>query len=751
MSLYADILLPLAQPTYTFAVKEGMELNEGMAVAVPFGYRSDKLLTGIVWRLHNTPPAAKRIRTVERLLYGGVRLLSPQQMQLWEWIAEYYLSSLGEVMRLALPSLLKPSALTGECFVEPAPHTERYLSIAADLHDPERLKVLLDRLEKRAPRQYSALMQLANLCKEYGCKEIPRRLIASDMAPLRALEKQGRITLRSASIVEEGPLLRGQFQLPILSPAQQQALEEILKGWERVDTALLYGITGSGKTEIYIHLIAKQLAQGRDVLLLVPEIALTTQLIERLEEIFSSRVTPYHSKLSEARRMEIFLRLAQNRGGNLVVGARSALFLPFQCLGLIIVDEEHDSGYKQRDFAPRYQARDCAVAAARILGCKTLLGSATPSLESWINALSERYALARLSERYGEARPPKILLSDTLRAVKRGERKSHFNLLLINKLKEVLERSEQAILFQNRRGYAPYVSCTSCGHTPRCPRCNVSLSYHRQQERLVCHYCGHSEPMPTACPRCQGALQGFGFGTEKVVEELQRLLPEARILRLDRDAVHSERGFRTLISAFERGEADILVGTQMVSKGLDFDRVSLVGILNADNLLLSPDFRAAERAYQLMTQVSGRSGRSTCAGEVVIQSADPSHPIIRRVVENDYEAMALDELREREAFGYPPYTRLIHFSLGHRDEKLVQEAALHLSNLLRDRFGKRVLGPAAPLIDRIREEYRVEILLKIERKASTIRARRVVREVVKTYQQTCSYKGVNLRIDVDPQ
>lgn len=751
MGYYADILLPLAQPTYTFAVQAGMKLEEGMAVAVPFGYRSDRRLTGIVWRIHQTPPKAKRIREVERILYGGVKLLSEKQIELWRWMADYYLSTPGEVMRLALPALLKPSAQSDETFTEPQPRHERYLSIAPSLQDPERLKQLLDRLERRAPRQYNALLQVVDLLNTYHSPRIPRRLIEGDLSPLKALEKQGHLSIESGSIIEEEPLWQGRFQLPTLSPAQGRALEELRQGWERVNTALLYGITGSGKTEIYIHLIAERLAKGEDVLLLVPEIALTTQLIERLERIFSSRVTPYHSKLSEGRRMEIFLRLAHGRGGNLVVGARSALFLPFKRPGLIIVDEEHDAGYKQSDYAPRYQARDCAIVAARTLGCRILLGSATPSLESWINALGGRYALARLEERYGEASLPTIHLSDTLRAVKRGERKSHFNLLLLNKLKETLARGEQAILFQNRRGYAPYVSCTSCGHTPHCPHCNVSLSYHRSGERLVCHYCGHTTPMPPSCPKCGGELQGFGFGTEKVVEELQRLLPEARILRLDRDAVQSERGYRNLIESFERGEADILVGTQMVSKGLDFNRVSLVGVLNADNLLLSPDFRAAERAFQLMTQVAGRSGRSATGGEVVIQSADPSHPIIRRVVEGNYEAMALEELAEREAFNYPPYTRLTRFSLRHNDERRVQEAALHLSQLLRERFAGRVLGPAAPMIDRIREEYRAEVLLKVERGASTARARTILRELLSAYSNHPAAKGINLQIDVDPQ
>lgn len=757
MSKYADILLPLAQPTYTFAVDEDMGICEGMAVAVPFGYQRDKHYTGIVWRLHDTPPAAKRVKRVERMLYGGRCLVSSERRKLWEWIADYYLCSLGEVMRIALPSLLKPVAEDHEglCDAEYTPPTERYLSAA--ISEAESQQELLDKLERRAPAQYGALMQILALQQELQMASIPRRLLACDIAPLNALNKKGLITWsqREREQSEERLLLEkrgaGAFQLPLLTPHQQQALDALERAFENHSTALLHGITGSGKTEIYIHLIARTLASGGDVLMLVPEIALTTQLIERLEAIFSSRVTPYHSKLTAERRTQTYLRLSHSSGGEFVVGARSALFLPLNHLRLIIVDEEHDSSYKQSDPAPRYNARDCAVAMGHLMGCHTLLGSATPSLESWTNAQSGKYGLATLNERYGGTLLPEIICSDTMRAVRRGERKSHFNLELRERISAALERGEQIILFQNRRGFSPFVRCEACGWTPRCPHCNVTLTYHKGRERLVCHYCGHQIPAPSSCPKCQNeTLTPAGFGTEKLTEEISTLWPAAKTLRMDRDTVNSESAFRRTVKAFERGEADILVGTQMITKGFDFGRVSLVGILNADNLLFSPDFRSSERAYQLLSQVAGRAGRRERRGEVVIQTSDPTHPVIRRVAASDFEAMAREELSEREAFQYPPYGRLTRFTLRHSDRELLFRAATALGETLRGRFGRRLLGPVTPAVDKIRDEYIVELLLKIERSASSLRARALVKEEIAKFARG-EFKSVTILTDVDPQ
>ncbi len=731
MERYADIVVPLAQPAYTFALAEGLDVREGQAVAVQFGPR--RIYTGIVWRIHDRRPDAARIKTVGRTLYDRP-LLDARQRALWEWMADYYMCTLGEVMRFALPQTIKPSGDSEAEFAEREyrPRTELYAALDASLRDEERFDETMERLARRAPRQYAALLEIAAAGGDrITTDEVPRRLLAADAATLAALRKKGFITLtRRERSVERGAV---RFQLPTLSPAQQRCLDTIRSRFdEGRRTVLLHGITGSGKTELYIHLIAAALARGGDVLLLVPEIAITAQLIDRLERIFGSRVTAYHSKLPLARRTESYLRLTRSEGGELVVGARSALFLPLRRLQLIVVDEEHDTGYKQTDAQPRYNARDVAVVMARLWEARTVLGSATPSLESYANALGGKYGLATLDERYGDARPPQVIVSDTLRAVKRNERKTHFNRLLLDRIAEVLARGEQAMLFQNRRGFSPYVECRACGWTARCPHCNVTLTYHKRDGRLQCHYCGHAEPLPARCPACKaGEATPAGFGTEKIEEELARLLPGARIERLDRDTATSESAYRAIIDRFESGQSDVLVGTQMITKGFDFARVSLVGILNADNLLFSPDFRAAERAFQLMTQVAGRAGRRDAAG--------------------DYEAMARTQLAERRAFAYPPYARLIRLTLRQRDRELLYRASAALAGALRGRFGRRAMGPVAPPVDRIREEYIVEFLLKIESGASASRAREVLREVLRETLGVKEFKTVGCSCDVDPQ
>ena len=752
MQLFADIVLPLAQPAYTFAVPDGMELVAGQAVSVQFGAR--KFYMGIVWRVHDRRPDFRRIKPVGRVLYDRPLLTQPQ-MRLWEWIAGYYMCTLGEVMRVALPSLMKPSADSAERFDEEEfrPRTECYLSLAPEYRDEKRLDEILEKLERRAPRQYAAMLELISAGDAAGAAtgEVARRLLAADRAVLHTLERKGYIL----SVEHERTVERGgpAFRLPELTPQQQTALEALRTQFEAgKTTALLHGVTGSGKTEIYIHLIAEVLARGGDVLLLVPEIALTAQLIERMERIFGSRVTPYHSRLTDRRRSETYLRLNRSEGGEFVVGVRSSIFLPLKKLQLVIVDEEHDASYKQADPAPRYHARDCAVVIARLLGGRTLLGSATPSLETWLNAGSGKYGHATLAERYGDARLPEIFVSDTIRAARRGERHAHFNKLLLDKIAETLDRGEQVLLFQNRRGFAPYVECPSCGWTARCPQCNVTLTYHKGGGKLVCHYCGHTEPVPARCPACKVAdLAPMGFGTEKIEEEVARIFPAARVARLDRDSVTSERAFSAIVSDFAQRRTDILVGTQMITKGFDFEGVALVGILNADNLLNSPDFRAAERAFQLMMQVAGRAGRRSDGGQVVIQTSEPAHPVIRQVVAGDFEGMARQQLADREAFFYPPYARLTALTLRHRDPTLLRRAAQELAGRLRARFGRRLLGPMTPPVDRIRGEYLLGLLLKIESGASSARAREVMGAELKTFSEHADFKSVTVQIDVDPQ
>ena len=752
MQLYADIVLPLAQPVYTFAVPGGTDVAAGQAVAVQFGAR--KFYTGIVWRVHDRRPGFKTVKPIQRVLYDAP-LLSAQQMSLWEWIASYYMCSLGEVMRVALPALMKPSGDTEEEFSgdEFRPRTECYVSLAAELRDEGRFHEVCEKIERRAPKQYEALLELAAAGDEtrIATGEVARRLLRADYAVLHALERKKYIvcTQRERS-VERG---ESAFRLPELTAHQLTALNALREQFAAgKTTALLQGVTGSGKTEIYIHLIAEVLSRGGDVLLLVPEIALTAQLIERMERIFGSRVTPYHSKLTNRRRTETYLRLNRSDGGEFVVGVRSSVFLPLKHLQLIVVDEEHDASYKQTEPAPRYNARDCAVVMARLTGGWTLLGSATPSLETWLNAASGKYGRAELTERYGDARPPEILVSDTLRAARRGERKAHFNKLLLDRIGETLDRGGQVMLFQNRRGFSPYVACSECGWTARCPHCNVTLTYHKGGRKLVCHYCGHTEDVPAKCPSCKVTdVLPMGFGTEKVEEEISRIFPEARVARLDRDSVTSEKAFSAIIADFEARRTDILVGTQMITKGFDFAGVSLVGILNADNLLNNPDFRAAERAFQLMMQVAGRAGRRDDGGEVVIQTSEPGHPVIRQVAAGDFEGMARAQLAERKAFFYPPYARLTSLTLRHRDPSVLRNGVMDLAARLRTRFGRRLLGPMTPPVDRIRGEYLVGLLLKIESGASSARARELLAAELKTFAGNPAFKSITVVVNVDPQ
>ncbi|MBR5849993.1 MAG: primosomal protein N' [Alistipes sp.] len=751
MKQFADIVLPLAQPTYTFAVPDTMEVSEGDAVSVQFGSR--RYYTGIVWRLHNEPPKAKRIKSIERKLYDRP-LLDAQQRTLWEWIARYYRSTLGEVMRCALPALIKPSADSAEQFLEEEfhPRTEHYYALAEPYaSDEQALNTLFDQLERRAPKQYAALLEVVSHPDLKARGEVARRLLEADRTLLNALCK--RKALLEHDHTPEVEYGTPQFRLPTLSEQQQTALNTLRKEFTNgKHTALLHGITGSGKTELYIHLIAEVLSAGGDVLLLVPEIALTAQLIERMERIFGARVTAYHSRLTDHRRSECYLRLNRSQGGEFVVGVRSSIFLPLKRLQLIIVDEEHDPSYKQAEPAPRYSARDVAVYMAHARGIRTLLGSATPSLESWQNATTGKYALAALTERYGEAQPPTIYLSDTRRAAQRNERQGHFNKLLLDKIEATLARNEQVMLFQNRRGFAPYLECPTCGWTARCPHCNVTLTYHKQRHEFVCHYCGHRTAAEVRCPSCRVVdLQPMGFGTEKIEEQIAELFPEARVGRLDRDQVTSERAFNTIINDFASHKTDILVGTQMISKGFDFERVSLVGVLNADNLINNPDFRAGERAFQLLTQVAGRAGRRSTPGEVVIQTCDPHHPVLQQVLNADYHAMARVQLAERAEYAYPPFARLTLVALRHTDPQTLHGAALALATELRKRFGRRLMGPITPPVDRIRGEYIAQLLLKVEQGASHLRANDLLSEAVARLQAVPAYKSVIVSINVDPQ
>ena len=734
MSRFADIVLPLAQPAYTFAIGEGVEVCVGDAVAVQFG--KSAVYTGVVWRLHDTPPAKGTAKPILKVLYDKP-LLSELQMRFWEWIADYYLCSVGEVMRVALPSIIKAKARCEDEFEPYLPKREITVALVADAFTEE----VREKMMRRAPKRYEALCAI-----EQAGGVLSRHAVDLDSVALKALVKSGLIEMGERDYVLDSEWSK--TLLPKLSPAQTKALDELQKGLSDKRVALLHGVTSSGKTEIYTHLIEERLSQGEDVLFLVPEISLTTQLVERMRGLFGESVTVYHSKLTPQQRTKLYTDMLSSEGGNFVVGARSALFLPYKKLGLVVVDEEHDSSYKQTEPNPRYNGRDAAVVLASLHGAKCVMGSATPSLESYANTLSGKYAYAKLSERYGGVEMPDIIISDTVRNVKRNERKLHFNKELLDGIAERLENHEQVILFQNRRGYSPYMECPSCGWSARCPHCNVTLSAHQQKGRMICHYCGYNEPIERYCPNCKsGELRPMGFGTERVEEAITELFPDAKVLRLDGDTATSSSAYNRIIGAFARHEADILVGTQIVSKGLDFADVTLIGILNGDNLLASPDFRAEERAWQLLMQVAGRAGRRDKRGEVIIQTAEPEHSVYAMV--GDYERVATKLLAERKQFGYPPFVRIVKITMRTNNKDLLVKSSFQLAEQLRNRFGRRVLGPVAPLIDRVRGEYRVELMLKVEVEASFSRAKAILREEISKLRYDKSYRNVAVICDVD--
>ena len=734
MSRYADIVLPLAQPAYTFAIGEGVEVCVGDAVAVQFGKQS--VYTGIVWRLHDTPPSRGVAKPILQVLYDKP-LLSELQMRFWEWIADYYICSVGEVMRVALPSLIKAKARCEAEFSPYMPKREATVVLNAEAFSEE----VRAKMARRAPKRYEALCLL-----EQAGGELPRHAVALDATALKSLAKSGLIEMGERDFVLDCSWSR--TLLPSLSSAQVKALDDIRNGLTTKRVALLHGVTSSGKTEIYTHLIEETLSRGEDVLFLVPEISLTAQLVERMRALFGESVTVYHSKLTPQQRTRLYTDMLCSESGNFVIGARSALFLPYKKLGLIVVDEEHDSSYKQTEPNPRYNGRDAAIMLASMCDAKCVLGSATPSLESYANHLSGKYAYTRLTERYGGVEMPDIVISDTVRNVKRNERKLHFNKELLDGISERLANNEQIILFQNRRGYSPYMECPSCGWSARCPKCNVTLSAHQQKGRMVCHYCGYYEPIQRYCPNCKsGELRPMGFGTERVEEAVAQLFPEARVLRLDGDTATSSTAYNRIIGAFARHEADILVGTQIVSKGLDFADVTLIGILNGDNLLASPDFRAEERGWQLLMQVAGRAGRRDKRGEVIIQTAEPNHPVYAMI--GDYDRVANKLLAERKQFGYPPFVRIIKVVMRSSNKEALVNSSLQLGEQLRNRFGRRVLGPVSPLIDRVRGEYRVELMLKIEVEASFSRARAILKEEIFKLRSDKSYRNIVVICDVD--
>lgn len=751
---YADVILPLAMPAMTFAVPEAMlpEIAEGSAVVVQFGKR--KFYTGVVRRLHDRRPDAGTVKPVVRTV-GTAPLATPVQLRLWDWLSSYYMCPAGMVLRAALPARFKSDGWTQDETLRGtyAPPREVRLGLCPEIDSEEKLHAALDSLARCAAqrRALSEFIGRADIPRAGYSGTLPKKGFPASPAVIGALCDKGILRQVSQEIRRDDVRVLP-ARLPELTPVQQQARERIDALFAERDVVLLHGVTGSGKTEIYIRLMAEALERGRNVLYMLPEIALTTQLIERMRRYFGDAVTVYHSGLNDNRRAEVYRNLLESHGGRIVLGVRSSVLLPLPELSLVIVDEEHETSFKQTDSAPRYHGRDTAIVLASLCGAKTLLGSATPSVESYFNAATGKYGLVALGERYGGAVLPQVAVSDTRQAARRGEKYGHFNKALLDRIGETLDAGRQVILFQNRRGFSPYVECGDCGWTGACPDCNVSLTYHKCDGTLRCHYCGYRMPLPAHCPSCgAGNIQPRGFGTEKIEEELAGFFPEASIGRLDADTTRSSRAYCRIVGAFERGETDILIGTQMITKGFDFGGVSLVGILNADNMLNFPDFRAGERAFQTMMQVGGRAGRREERGTVVIQTAQPSHPVIVQVRDGDYEAMVRSQLAERKAFFYPPYCRLIAVVFRHRDKALLCRAGEVFGRRARETFGRRLLGPEPPPVDRIRGQFLIRFMLKIERQNSVASAKKLLQELFDRLHAVPEFRGIEWAVDVDAQ
>ena len=819
MEQFADVILPLPLGNlFTYAVPPscGDGLTAGCRVVVPFGQR--KFYTAIVHSLHNRKPEGYQVKEIAAVLDAKPALL-PVQLKFWQWLADYYLCTLGDVYKAALPSGLKlesetvvtvnpdfeaGSSLTAreqslldklavgkeqtvaklekavglhnilplvkslldknaiavkeelrDCY---KPRFELRVRLAPAVADEAGLHRCFDELSPRASKQLDLLMKYVELSgcmgsapKEVSKKDLLQRAGAS-AAVFNALVERGvfEVYRHEVGRLADGDAA-GPCALHPLSDVQQQAYDEVLEQFRQKNVCLLHGVTASGKTELYIHLIDRVLAEGKQVLYLLPEIALTAQITERLRRVFGRRLGIYHSKFPDAERVEIWRKQLSEQSYDIILGVRSSVFLPFRNLGLVIVDEEHENTYKQQDPAPRYHARNAAIVLATFCGAKTLLGTATPSLESWHNAATGKYGLVTLDRRYRQIQLPQIIPVDIKELQHKKRMNGPFSPLLLQYIREALEQKEQVILFQNRRGFVPLLECHTCGWVPRCKHCDVSLTYHKGTGLLTCHYCGYTTAVPRRCPACDGTdLRGLGFGTEKVEDEVRVLFPEARVARLDLDTARSRSAYERIISDFEQGKTDILIGTQMVSKGLDFDHVSVVGILNADTMLNFPDFRAYERSFQLMAQVAGRAGRKEKQGRVVLQTKSIDHPIIAQVMANDYRGMADVQLAERQVFHYPPYWRLIYVYLKHRDEVLLETMARVMAENLRASLGDRVLGPDKPPVARVQSLCIRKLVVKVETAASLLKVRKLLVQVQRQLSEDVRAKSLLVYYDVDP-
>lgn len=822
MQWFVDVILPLPLAgSFSYRLEDAHVplVQMGSRVVVQFGVK--RYYTALVVRKHtDTPQGDYEIKTISEVL-DAAPIVHEQQLSLWQWMADYYMCSIGDVYKAALPSGLK---LESETVVElntdfvadallkereqqlldalalnPRQRVQQLLKHCGLKQDMRLIKALLDkgaimvdesvsqrykpksevrvRLSetcrsdeainealhalKRAAKQQQLLLKLIDLTESKAPdftnqRELARSTLLKESGMsatvLNALIERGFV---ETYVVETGRLDVSSAcaapSLSSLSAHQQAAYESIHKEWQSHDVCLLHGVTSSGKTEVYIHLINEQLRQGRQVLYLLPEIALTRQMTERLRRAFGARLGVYHSKFSDAERVEVWRKQLSNNPYDIILGVRSSVFLPFKDLGLIIVDEEHETTYKQQDPAPRYHARSVAIMLASRFGGKVLLGTATPSIESYYNAQCGKYGLVQLTERYSQVQLPRIEVVDLKDEYRRKCMYGPFSTPLYNAMRDALEQSRQVILFQNRRGYAPMLECGACGWVPRCDRCDVSLTYHQGQQRLVCHYCGNVYSIPAQCPSCGArALDKRGMGTERIEEEVHRYFPTARVARLDLDTTRTKTASEQIIRDFQEGNTDVLIGTQMVSKGLDFDKVHVVGIINADTMLNLPDFRSYERSFQLMAQVAGRAGRRGQQGLVVLQTKNVELPVIRQVVSNDYPSLYTDQTAEREYFRYPPYCRLIYIYIKGRDKQNVIHAAESIGKQLRHYFADRILGPEAPIVSRVQGLHIRKIMLKVEPSLGTTRVRQSLRFIEQHVANQAQLTGITIYYDVDP-
>lgn len=754
---YVDVILPLPlEGTFTYSLPEALadKVCLGVRVLVPLG--KSKTYTAMAVRVHEDAPEFKT-RDILQVIDADPVMLD-RQMRLWQWIATYYMAALGDVFKAALPAGLKAEE-------NYRPKTVRCVTLPASLRSEQSLHLVMSILAKAAKQQqtFSTYLQLSHWdnidgetppehIQEVACDELQNAAGASD-AVLRQLinRKFLEVYHREVGRIGGGGEAHPENIQP-LSEAQQDAMNQIRTQFMAKNVVLLHGVTSSGKTEIYIHLIQKAIDEGKQVLYLLPEIALTVQMTRRLQQVFGSRLGIYHSKYSDAERVEIWKKQLSDEPYDVVLGARSAVFLPFTRLGLVIVDEEHETSFKQQDPAPRYHARSAAIVLARMYeGAKVLLGTATPSMESYYNASTGKYGYVQLTTRYRDVAMPEIKVVDIKDLYRRKMMKGMFSPDLLVAIRGALKAKKQVILFQNRRGFAPMVECKMCGWVPKCKNCDVSLTYHRSMNLLTCHYCGYTYAVPKQCPNCESTeLLGRGYGTEKIEDRVHEFFPEARIARMDLDTTRSAGAYTRIINDFSAGRTDILIGTQMVSKGLDFSGVTVVGILNADTMLNYPDFRAYEHAFQMLSQVSGRAGRRDERGLVILQTKSADLPVIRQVVDGDFASFARDLLEERRMFRYPPYWHLVYVFLRHRTEQLVESAAIELASRLRQIFADRVLGPDKPSVARVKTESIRKIVLKLELGIDLNLARRCMMEARSALMQDKRYAAMTVYFDVDP-